>query len=169
MDPYIGEIRIVSQNFAPKGWALCNGQLLSIQGNNALFALLGKTYGGDGKVNFALPDLRGKVALGVNLGNAQYLLGKSGGQAANQLTIAQMPAHTHQLNVSSAMGSKTTPVGNYFANSGSGDPEYSDTANTSMSTNVISSEGGGAPIPNMQPYLGLSFMIALVGIWPPKP
>lgn len=166
MDPFLGEIRIVSQSFAPKGWALCDGQLLNINQNQALWSLLGKTYGGDGITTFGLPDLRGKVVIGPS--NA-YALGDTGGQAANTITVAQMPAHIHTLNVSDAVGNKPSPANNYFADSGAGDNEYGNTMNTTMGTSVIATAGGGAPTPNMQPYLVVSFMIALQGIWPPRP
>ena len=163
-EPFLAEIRIMSFNFAPKGWALCNGQLLPINQNQALFSLLGTTFGGDGRVNFALPDLRADVPIHVGGG---HTLGEKGGEQAHTLSIAETPIHTHSVNGnSSSTGGSATPTNNFL---GGGNNVYA-AANagslTSLQPGTITNTGGSQPHPNMQPYLTLSFCIALQGIFP---
>ncbi len=163
-DPFLAEIRVVSFNFAPKGWALCNGQLLPINQNQALFALLGTTYGGDGRVNFALPNLQGRIP--VHVGTLP--LGSTGGQTAVALTASQMPAHQHSLLASADLANSTSPAGNVLGAKGRGGRDvYAAPADlTPLASQAISTAGGSQPHNNMQPYLVLNFTIALQGIFP---
>lgn len=161
-EPFLSEIRIFSFVFAPKGWALCNGQLLPINQNQALFSLLGTTYGGDGRVNFALPDLRSRVPIHFGSG---HTLGEKGGEQAHTLTIGELPTHTHVARASStANGGVATPNGNFL---GGGNNVYHAPANlTSLTPATIANVGGSQAHLNMQPFLVLSFCIALQGIFP---
>src|SRR5512142_2583241 len=158
-EPFLSEIKIVSFNFAPRGWALCNGQILPINQNQALFALLGTTYGGDGRVNFALPNLQGRIP--IHFGNG-HTLGEMAGEENHTLSSSEMPTHVHPVSASSADPDQGLPTGNMWAN-GSG--AYSSaTPDSSMNPASISTAGGSQPHPNMQPYLVLNFIIALQGI-----
>jgi microcystin-dependent protein len=160
-EPFLSEIKIVSFNFPPKGWALCNGQFLPINQNQALFALLGTTYGGNGQTTFALPNLQGRVAMHTGARN----LGEAGGEQAHTLTQAEMPQHTHPLNASDANATTGDPTGAVLARATT--PMHrAPTALTTLHPNTISNVGGGQPHDNMQPYLTLNFVIALVGIFP---
>jgi microcystin-dependent protein len=159
-EPFLSEIRIVSFVFAPKGWALCNGQLLPINQNQALFSLLGTTFGGDGRVNFALPDFRGRIP--IHVGGA-HTLGERGGAEAHTLSVNELPAHTHVAKATTAVGSATAPAGNVFAAS-RGSYAASATATTHPAT--IASVGGSQAHLNMPPFLTLNFVIALQGIFP---
>lgn len=161
-EPFLSEIRLMSFNFAPKGWALCNGQLLPINQNQALFSLLGTTFGGDGRVNFALPDLRGRTPLHVGSG---HTLGERGGEQAHTLSIAEVPTHTHALTASSNAGTATIPAGNLLARPDL--PAYSPANNlVAMDAGSVTNVGGSQAHLNMQPFLTLSFCIALQGIFP---
>ena len=161
-EPFLSEIRIMSFVFAPKGWALCNGQLLPINQNQALFSLLGTTFGGDGRVNFALPDLRGRTPIHVGSG---HTLGERGGEQAHTVSIAEMPTHTHVLSATSNNGTVGTASGNVFAKALSA--AYGDAASlVAMSPDMVTSTGGSQAHLNMQPFLTLSFCIALQGIFP---
>lgn len=163
-EPFLAEIRIVSFNFPPKGWALCNGQLLPINQNQPLFAIMGTTYGGDGRVNFALPNLQGRVPFFG--GRNTIALGERSGEEAHTLTIPEMPAHTHQAYASSNVASQPGPSGNYWVN----DPvliQYSSSANATMSPAAVAMTGSSQPHPNMPPYLVLNFIVALQGVFPP--
>ena len=160
-EPFLSEIRIMSFVFAPKGWALCNGQLLPINQNQALFSLLGTTFGGDGRVNFALPDLRGRTPIHVGSG---HTLGERGGEQAHTLSIAELPTHTHVLQGKNANGATNSPAGAVMANSVS---IFANAANLiSLNPQSVSNVGGSQAHLNMQPFLTLSFCIALQGIFP---
>ena len=160
-EPFLAEIRIMSFNFAPKGWALCNGQLLPINQNQGLFSLLGTTFGGDGRINFGLPDLRARVPIHVGDG---HTLGERGGEQAHTLSQAELPQHTHALQGSSANGTTPIPTGNLLA---AANNLYAGAANlTSLNATSITGAGGSQPHLNMQPFLTLSFCIALQGIFP---
>jgi microcystin-dependent protein len=160
-EPFLSEIRIMSFSFPPKGWALCNGQLLPINQNQALFSLLGTTFGGDGRVNFALPDLRGRVPIHVGAG---HTLGERGGEDAHTLVSSEMPQHTHVASGSSANSSVFGLVGNLNA-SVSG--LYGPAQNlTTLAPSTVTNTGGSQAHLNMEPFLTLSFCIALQGIFP---
>ena len=162
-EPFLSEIRIFSFNFPPKGWAFCNGQLLPINQNQALFALLGTTYGGNGQTTFALPNLQGQVP--IHSGNG-HTLGERAGSSSTTLTISQMPTHTHVLNASSETGSLATPLNNFWG-SNSERPYSANVSNVAaMSSSGISNAGGSQPHSNMMPSLVLNFCIALIGIFP---
>lgn len=161
-EPFLGEIRLMSFEFAPKGWALCNGQLLPINQNMALFSLLGTTWGGDGRVNFALPDLRSRVPIHAGSG---HTLGERGGEQAHTLSTAELPTHTHALQASPATGDTPLPAGNVLADSPS--KLYGPaTSLTAIHPASVTTVGGSQAHENMQPYLALSFCIALQGIFP---
>ena len=169
IEPYLGEIMLVPFSFAPRGWALCNGQLLPINQNQALFSILGTTYGGNGQTNFALPDLRGRVAIheGQGPGLATYTLGQIGGAQAHTLALTEMAAHAHVARASSAAGTAAVPgAGVVPARNGAQIPAWNPTADTLMHAGAIASAGGGQPHLNMQPYLALNYVIAVQGIFP---
>lgn len=163
-EPFLSEIRIMSFVFAPKGWALCNGQFLPINQNQALFSLLGTTFGGDGRVNFALPDLRGRTPIHVGSG---HTLGEKGGEQAHTLSIAEIPTHTHvwsAVNIAATTSNNSATV--TLANSVQSNL-YSAASNlVAMAPNAVSNVGGSQAHLNMQPFLTLSFCIALQGIFP---
>jgi microcystin-dependent protein len=161
-EPFLAEIRLMSFNFAPKGWAMCNGQLLPINQNQALFSLLGTTFGGDGRVNFALPDLRSRAPIHVGSG---HTLGERGGEQAHTLTAAELPTHTHAANVSSAAsGGNSQPAGRFLG--GAADAYGSVGPLTTLQPATVTSVGGSQAHLNMQPFLTLTFCIALQGIFP---
>lgn len=163
-EPFLSEIRIVSFVFAPKGWALCNGQLLPINQNQALFSLLGTTFGGDGRVNFALPDLRGRAPIHVGSG---HTLGERGGEQAHTLSISELPDHIHGINVGSSLGDTDAANTKILANSGDEKRFTSQGSNlTAMNSSATSNIGGSQAHLNMQPFLTLNFCIALQGIFP---
>jgi microcystin-dependent protein len=166
--PFMTEIRIMSFNFAPRGWAMCNGQFLPINQNQALFALLGTTYGGNGQTTFALPDLRSRIP---NHWQGSFTLGERGGQEAHTLTQSEMPAHLHTLAGNNAVvgasanATVVPPVTNFWANDGKSIFSTSP-PNSAMSPQTVSSIGGSQPHQNMSPFLTLNFCIALQGIFP---
>jgi microcystin-dependent protein len=165
-EPFLSEIKIVSFNFPPKGWALCNGQFLPINQNQALFALLGTTYGGNGQTTFALPNLRGRVPIHFS---TSHNLGESAGSTSVTVNIQQTPTHLHALQAVNANATGNTP-GNtmLFANS-TASQAYQPAANlTPMAASAVSSVGGSQPHNNMMPYLTLNFIIALQGIFPSR-
>ncbi|HRQ64618.1 MAG TPA: tail fiber protein [Xanthomonadaceae bacterium] len=161
-EPFLSEIRLMSFVFAPKGWALCNGQTLPINQNQALFSLLGTTYGGNGQTNFALPDLRGRTPIHVGSGHS---LGQSGGEQAHTLSVAELPTHVHAVNASSAAsGGSAAPTGRYL---GGGNNVYHAPASlTAMNPASVGNAGGSQAHLNMQPFLTINFCIALQGIFP---
>lgn len=162
---YLGEIRIVSFNFAPKGWAMCNGQLMPINQNQALFALLGTQFGGNGQTTFALPDLRGRMPIHAGAG---YIVGQSGGELAHTLTQAELPQHAHGLKASTALATGTSPAAALPGKKGRlGRDLFAAPGNTTgLSEASVTPTGGSQAHHNMQPYLGLNFAIALTGIFP---
>jgi microcystin-dependent protein len=165
--PFLGEIKVISFNFAPKGWALCNGQLLPINQNQALFSLLGTTYGGDGRVTFALPDLRGRMPMHVGQG---HTLGERAGQEAHTVTLSEMPQHVHVLQGSLASAAPGGTVTNQPANNmlslATTDVYTTGAGNTTLAPASITSVGGSQPHENRQPFLTLGFVIALQGVFP---
>jgi microcystin-dependent protein len=169
-DPFVGEIRPFGFNFAPRGWAQCNGQLLPISQNTALFSILGTTYGGDGRTNFALPNLQGCVGMGAGQGAGLSLrnLGETGGEETVTLTTSQMPPHTHTADCNSGNGNQYAPAGNFWAQDAGGSKEYGDTGPVPMAAGTIGNTGNGQPHSNLQPYLVVNYCIALQGIYPPR-
>ncbi|AWK03649.1 phage tail protein [Flavobacterium crocinum] len=170
MDPFVAEIRIFSFNFPPRGWAFCNGQLLPLSQQTALFSLLGTTYGGDGKSTFALPDLQGRTPMhpGQGPGLSLHDLGETGGSETVTLLESEIPYHTHSLMAATSNSQSITPTNNSL---GRGNPlrVYSTGAsNTDMSATSINPTGGSTPHNNMMPYLTMNFCIALQGIYPPR-
>jgi microcystin-dependent protein len=160
--PYLSEIKVMSFGFPPKGWAFCNGQLLPINQNQALFSLLGTTYGGDGRVNFGLPNLQGRAPIHAGSG---YVLGQMGGEQAHTLSISEIPVHTHTWGAINTAANAPNPTSNWLGQA----QEYNASASSPpaiMSTGVLSVVGGSQAHLNMQPYLTLNFCIALQGIYP---
>lgn len=167
-EPYLGEIRAFPFASPPQGWAICDGSLLSVAQNQALFALLGTTYGGDGQTTFALPDLRGRVPVsaGQGPGRAPYVLGQLGGEEIHTLTQNEMPAHTHGVQGSTSIPNSKTPLGNFW-----GSPSnslYGTAPDISMSPTAIAASGSGQAHDNMQPFQTLNFCIAVQGILPTR-
>ncbi len=171
-DPFVAEIRIFPFNFAPRGWAWCDGQLMPLSQNTALFALLGTTYGGNGKSNFALPDLQGRVPMHPGHGPGLSIrdLGESGGTETVTLLTSEMPQHSHGLTAQAVPGDSPTPAGNAYARVIGATPYLppSGAPMTAMSPQALAPTGGDAPHNNMQPYLTCYFCIALQGIFPPR-
>ena len=162
-EPFLSEIRIFSFSFAPQGWALCNGQFLPINQNQALFSLLGTTFGGNGQTTFALPNLQGRTPIHVSSG---HTLGEQGGEQAHTLSVSELPTHTHGLQASSAVGNTFMPTNNLLATA-EGVNIYLTAANLiAMSPGSVSNAGGSQAHLNMQPFLTLNFCIALQGIFP---
>jgi microcystin-dependent protein len=160
-EPFLSEIRIMSFNFAPRGWATCNGQLLAINQNQPLFSLLGTTFGGDGRVNFALPDLRGRVPLHVGAG---FTLGTRAGEQTHTLSTAELPQHVHVMNGSATNADVVSPTDNVLAQSSQ---RYGPAAQlTTVDPSANGNTGGSQAHPNVQPCLTLTFCIALIGIFP---
>ena len=160
-EPFIAEIRMMSFNFPPKGWAFCNGQLLPINQNQALFSLLGTTFGGDGRVNFGLPNLQGRTPMHMG---SSHTLGELGGEYAHTLSISELPTHTHIANATNTNGALAVPAGNVL---GAVNNAYSPlAASTALVAGTISNVGGSQAHQNMQPFLTINFSIALQGIFP---
>jgi len=161
--PYVGEIRMFAGNFAPAGWMFCEGQLLPISENETLFQLIGTTYGGDGQGTFALPDLRGRIP--IHQGNG-FILAETGGAEEVTLTVQQIPAHSHPLLASTNVATQSSPANNVVAQSTSADLYIEDVPNVGLNAQSISPLGGSQPHQNFQPYLCVSFIISLFGIFP---
>jgi microcystin-dependent protein len=162
-EPFLAEIRVVAFNFAPRGWAFCNGQTLPINQNQALFSLLGTTYGGNGVTTFALPNFQGRVP--VHFGNG-ISLGQAAGEENHTLTIAEMPSHTHIASASSNPADAASPTNNVSAKSVQ--PAYAATPNAPLHPSSVAAAGSGHPHLNMSPFLVLNFVIALQGIFPSR-
>lgn len=177
MEPFVGEIRMVGFNFAPVNWAFCDGRLLQISQYTALFSLLGTFYGGDGKVTFALPDLRGRVPVNMGQGSglSNYAIGQSGGLENVTLLRDQMPMHNHSVNVNNSPGAAADPSNAYLGEFATGDPRnptlingYATSSNATLAQNAISEAGGNQGHNNIQPFLTVNFIIALNGIYPSR-
>jgi microcystin-dependent protein len=168
-EPFIAEIRIVGFNFAPTGWATCDGQILSISQNTALFALLGTTYGGNGQTNFALPNLQGRAPLfwGQGPGLSNYVLGQSAGTDNVTLLSSELPAHSHGLQATTDPADSNDPTNAFLAKSSDNTFVALSSPNAVMNPQAISLAGGSQPHNNLQPYLTLNFIIALAGVFPP--
>jgi len=162
--PFLAEIKIISWNYPPKGWAFCNGQFLPINQNQALFSILGTTYGGNGQTTFALPDFRGRIPLHVGNG---LNLGEAAGQESHTVTMSEMPAHNHVAQGNSAAGNALAPNSNFLADIST--KAYGGVANlTTLSPSTVTNAGGSQPHENRQPFLVLNFIIALQGIFPSR-
>jgi len=166
-DPYIGEIKLISFNFPPKGWAFCNGQLLAINQNQALFSILGTMYGGNGQTNFALPNLQGRVPIHQGINQGSYNVGQVGGETSHTLTINELPAHLHPAVAQSTPSTPgATPLNSIWAATPSA--AFASAPNVSMNPAAVTTTGGSQPHENMPPYLVLNYVIALVGIFPSR-
>lgn len=168
-EPFVGEVRMFAGNFAPRGWAFCDGQLLAVSQNDALFSLLGTIYGGDGRTTFGLPDLRGRVPIhpGSGPGLSPRRLGAKAGSEKETLIVNQLPSHTHEVRASSSIAQNTSPVGNALA-SPTGDLYTASAPNTNMASSSITALGGSRSHSNLQPFLCIHFIIALFGIYPSR-
>ncbi|KPE49569.1 phage tail protein [Chryseobacterium indologenes] len=169
MEPYLGQIIFVPYNRVPNGWAECNGQLLPISQNAALFSLLGTTFGGNGVTNFALPDMRGRSMIGQGQGPglSNYVVGENGGTESVTLLSSQMPAHSHTINAVTSEGNENSPAGNLPADTKLLDKEYSSAnANTTMKASMVNPAGGSQPHENRSPFLAIRCLIALQGVYP---
>jgi microcystin-dependent protein len=164
-EPFLAEIRIVSFSFAPHGWALCDGQVLAINQNQALFSLLGTQYGGDGRTTFALPNLQARVP--VHAGS-NFPQGQSGGEATHAVTTAEIPGHTHAVAVAAGTGTLVNPTGSYWAGIKNVNPYSTASPSTTLGPTAIGNSGQGQPHENMPPALVLNYIIALVGIFPSR-
>ncbi len=170
-EPFLAEIRIVGFNFAPRGWAFCDGQLLPINQNQSLYSLLGTTYGGDGRTSFALPDLRGRTPIHVGAaGSVSHPLGQRSGEETHTLSQAELPAHDHTLHGADSPANAPVPGGRAWAQTAATDPAYGNLNNNPAAMNdaVIAASGGSQAHNNMQPYLALNFCIALQGLFPSR-
>jgi microcystin-dependent protein len=170
---FIAEIRIFAGNFAPRGWAMCDGQLMAISQNTALFSLLGTYYGGDGKSNFALPNLQGRAPLqqGQGPGLSDYVLGEAGGEPTVTLLQTEIPQHTHTVQCANSDGTATTPAGGVWAIAATRRSTlnlYTTSGGATMSATAFNLAGGNLPHNNMMPYLALTFIIALQGVFPAR-
>ncbi len=174
MDPFLGQVILFAGNFAPRGWAFCEGQLLAISSNTALFSILGTTYGGDGRTTFQLPDLRGAVAMGAGQrpgSSLNAILGQKAGNAQAYLTVQNLPAHTHQLMASSNEADTKSPSGAYFPNVPRNQTElkYASNIGTALPMgSSIGATGNNIPISTVPPFTGLNYIICLVGTYPSR-
>jgi microcystin-dependent protein len=166
--PFVGEIRMFAGNFAPAGWMFCEGQLLPISENEVLFTLIGTTYGGDGQSTFALPDLRGRLPIhqGTSSSGTSFILSEAGGAEEVTLTVNQIPTHTHPFLASTNVANQSAPNNNVVAQSTAADLYIEDTANGNLAPTAVSPIGGSQPHSNFQPYLCVSYIISLFGIFP---
>lgn len=167
----IGEVKMFAGNFAPRGWAMCSGQLLPINQNQALFSILGTTYGGDGRTTFGLPDLRGRVPIhaGTGPGLIRKQLGQQGGAENVNITVRNLPSHTHAIKAVAEVGDEGLPNGNLPASNSSANKSYSTlSSNATMNKSMVENTGGNLPVNNMQPYLTINYIICLEGIYPSR-
>lgn len=172
-DGYIGEIRMFAGNFAPRGWSLCNGQLISISSNTALFSIIGNFYGGDGRTTMGLPDFRGIFPMGFgrnNRGGSTYNIGELGGTESQTITVANMPPHNHALMATTQTGNTNSPQNALLGNTGTFDKEYilTNSDKVQMAQNAIGPTGLGSPLNNMPPFQVVNFIICLQGIFPSR-
>ncbi|MEM9553805.1 MAG: tail fiber protein [Acidobacteriota bacterium] len=169
-EPFVGEVRMFAGNFAPRGWAFCDGQLLAVSQNDALFSLLGTIYGGDGRTTFGLPDLRGRVPIhaGSGPGLSPRRLGAKAGAENVTLTVNQLPSHTHAMQASNQLANNLDPVGRALAPTAFGDVYTPDLAPENMNSQSITNVGGSRSHTNLQPFLCIHFIIALFGIYPSR-
>lgn len=169
-EPFLGQIMMVGYTFCPRGWAEANGQLLPISNNTALYSLYGTTYGGDGRTSFALPDLRGRVAIhtGTGPGLSPRQLGARAGTESNTLNVNQMPPHSHSLNGTTTAAASGSPAGNLAADTGRSAAYAAGSADAQMSSSAIGTTGAGQPVDNMPPYLVMRYCVALQGIYPSR-
>lgn len=169
-EPFVGEIRMFAGNFAPLGWAFCDGQLLAVSQNDALFSLFGTIYGGDGRTTFGLPDLRGRVPIhaGQGPGLSPRRLGAKGGAEAVTVTANQLPSHGHPLQATDDLGSTSNPAGNLLAKSTTADAYINETASSPMNSASVTAAGGSQAHNNLMPFLCVHFIVALFGIYPSR-
>jgi microcystin-dependent protein len=169
-EPFLGEIRVFALNFEPRGWAACDGRLLPISVNTALFSILGTTFGGDGRTTFGLPNLRGRIPLGAGAGPGltPRNLGESAGTETVTLSLNQLPPHNHAAKCNSGNGNQYGPANHYWAQDAGGAKEYGATGTGKMSAAAIGLAGGSQPHSNLQPYTVVNYCIALTGIFPPR-
>lgn len=173
-EPFLAEIKMVGFNFAPRGWAFCDGQILPISQNQSLYSLLGTTYGGDGRTSFALPDLRGRTPVDVGSSNGNsFQQGEKGGEETHTLSIQQMPTHTHSFSATNDTATQQAPSGNLLAQTPTGigniySDHNSNTPDVSLNTAAIANTGGGQAHENMQPFIAINFCIALQGLFPSR-
>ncbi len=169
-EPFLGEIRVFGFSFAPTGWAVCAGQLLSISQHTALFSILGTQYGGDGRTNFALPDLRGSVPLHVGQGPglSPRSIGETGGAETVTLSAPQLPTHAHASACNDGTGTSYVPTGGVWAMDAGGANEYSPSGAAALAAGALSPAGGNATHDNLQPFLAVNYCIALNGVFPPR-
>ena len=173
-EPFLGEIRMFAGSYAPRDWALCDGQLIPISDNPSLYAILGDRFGGDGRVSFALPDLRGRVPVhaGAGHGTTNIRLAEMGGVPSVPLSVNELPAHSHMINVNSTEASESNPANGFPAKGGDAEKPVDiyaeEDANATFSADAVTKTGSGTPHYNMQPYTGLNFIIALDGTFPPR-
>lgn len=169
-EPFLAEVRIVAFNFAPRGWAFCDGQILPINQHQSLYSLLGTTYGGDGRTSFALPDLRGRVPIhvGASNGGTNHPQGQKGGEETHTLAVNEIPSHTHVAKASSDVGNTPIPTGNTLASSAPSEQYHSTTSLQQMRSGTIANVGGGQAHNTMQPFIAVNFCIALQGLFPSR-
>jgi len=169
-EPFVGEIRMFAGNFAPRGWALCDGQLLAISQNDALFSLFGTIYGGDGRTTFGLPDMRGRVPIhqGHGPGLSSRVIGQKAGAERVTLTVNELPSHGHAMQATGEPADSANPGGNLVARSTTMDLYINASQNASLASNAITATGGSQSHPNVMPFLCVNFIVALVGIYPSR-